>query len=313
MRSKRWTKWILCGAAVAACAGLALALPEALARSWQPGDMPPPGVPRPRRELVTAWVCADVPGASAWLRSRAAAYGKAHPGVTVWLRSVSAGELDSGEAVPPDLLFFSPGAYTGGGARLLCASGYVLVQPGEAAVTPAPRSLFGVSPTPDGSAPPLPQTPAWPEHCWADDGFGAVALRALGAPGADFCPAAEAVRHFRAGEAALLPVARLTAGEEGRLIAAAPVTDLALYGAALAGASETARGFLEELTTPEAQRALADRGLISCLPELRLYGPDRPLLAALEAALARGGALPSGIAPAEKQAMILAAQAAYGK
>ena len=63
--------------------------------------------------------------------------------------------------------------------------------------------------------------------------------------------------------------------------------------------------------TPPGVRALAGHALIAALPGLRLYGADRPLLQALELALADGWLAPAFTWPRDRREMILTAQALY--
>ena len=68
---------------------------------------------------------------------------------------------------------------------------------------------------------------------------------------------------------------------------------------------------LDFLTAEPAQRALSARGLLPALPGLRLYGPDRPMLQALEIALDGGWQAPAFLWPRQRRAAVLAAEAMY--
>lgn len=257
----------------------------------------PPEARLPARRLITVWAASQLPGASGWLRKQAAAYGKQQKNASLWLRVMTEQEMAAAAETPPDAVIWSAGvcvpeALDTADAQALCLSGYVLAQPRpEAAVTPAPRSLFGVSPTPDPARTPAPVLVPWPEVFYADDGFGAQALRAMNAPaGAQLIPRAQLPARFQAGDAALLSASQLQAQPAAYdVVAASPATDLVLYGAAL---TDGARDFLAFLRAQPAQAALADHSLLPVLPGLRLYGPDRPALAALQYALAEGWLAP---------------------
>ncbi|MBQ7455600.1 MAG: hypothetical protein IJS53_04085 [Clostridia bacterium] len=283
-----------------------------LARFIRRGEeaLSPPGTGTAKRTLVTVWIAGDVPGAAAWLRAQAAAYSRKNAGVSVWLRSASEADLallaEQPEAAP-DVLAFAASVpvdtETLRACAPLCMSGYALLaRTEEAAGTPAPKSLFGVTATPDPRHTPAP-TPAadWPESILADDGFGAIALAALGAPSGGELDTADAVlRRFVSGEAraAVLTVQQaqsaLAQGAGWQVIAASPATDLVLYGALTAKASGAAEGFLSYLQGEDARRALSERSLLPARAGMRLYGGDRPLLQALEAALSDGWLAPAG-------------------
>ena len=257
----------------------------------------PPAPDAPERRLITLWAASQLPGGVNWLKKQAAAYGRQQKNAALWLRIMTEQEMAAAAETPPDAVIWSAGvrvpeALGAADAVPLCLSGYVLAQPRpEAAATPAPRSLFGVSPTPDPAQTPVPALVPWPETFWADDGFGALALRAMNAPaGAQLIPRAQLPARFQAGEAALLSVSQLqTQPAAYDVVAAAPATDLVLYGAAI---SQTARDFLDFLRSQPAQTALSAHGLLPVLPGLRLYGPDFPALSALQYALDGGWLAP---------------------
>lgn len=308
--SKRSRKALLCLGALGMTALLAAALP--MLHTKNTGT--PPGVRTARRRLITVWYAGELPGAADWLRERAAAYGRQNPGARVWLRTVSAAALAAELDTPPDLLAFSAEVEAPPGPAMpLCRSGYALLIPDGEAATARPGSLLGVSPTPDPAATPRPAEADWPEPFWAPEGFGALALQEMGAPaGARFAPEAEVLRRFLAGEPALLSIAQARAAQARgvgfRLAAACPATDLALYGMALGPEGEA---LLDFLTAEPAQRALSARGLLPVLPGLRLYGPDRPMLQALEIALDGGWQAPAFLWPRQCRAAVLAAEAMY--
>lgn len=303
-------KAVLCAAALGVTALLIHYFP-ALPVSRRPSDAR-------ERQLITVWLAGDLPGAAKWLKKQASAYEKQRGDTGVWLRTVTEGEMRGMAGTPPDLAVWTAGVRLPddlplGEARPLCLSGYVLARPRkDEAATPAPRSLFGVTPTPDPRVTPLPQTQPWPERFWADDGFGALALRSMSAPaGAEFAPRAQVLAQAQAGDAALLSVSQLAAMPgEYAVIAAAPATDLVLYAALSDGASEAARLFLERLLSPDAQTALAGDHLLPARGGLRLYGPEQPALFALQFALAEGWLAPPDWG-AQQTAQAWTAQALY--
>ena len=314
MKRKKWKKLAGVVAALGASALLALAYPALKAHILSAAPAYPPGKAPARRQLVTVWLAGELPGAADWLRGRAAAYEKAKPGTSVWLRRATERDIAAMDAAPPDLLLFTADtAAPPGGARALCLSGYVLLLPDREAATAAPRSLFGRPPTPDPAAEPPREAPAWPQTFAADDGFGASALTAMDAPaGGYFVSPGETLSRFLNGEAALLSVSQARAAEaQGaryHVLAAAPATNLALYARAHSPAGEDLLAYLDE---GEARLALADHALIPASPGPFLYGPDRPLLAALERALADGWVAPACEWPRIRRETELAAQAIY--
>ena len=283
----------------------------------------PPGVRVAKRQLITVWLAGDLPGAAAWLRRQAAAYSRQQPGVSVWLRTVSQADIEAMADAPPDLLVFTaetpipPDQVRQPVA--LCLSGYALAaRTRQAAVTPAPRSLFGVTPSPIPQSAPTPQVEGWPPAILAEEGFGALALGVIGAPaGAALLSANDVQRRFLTEEdaAALLNArqARVAAaqGVAFRVIAAVPATDLVLYGAPAIRADAAAEAFLQYLMEDTAQRALAEEGLLSARADICLYGADRPFMQALEAALGDGWRAPPFLWAAEKRDILLTAQALY--
>ena len=316
LNGKQWARRAAFILAICATAALALAFPALRRYATEERRDLPPGARAARRRLVTVWVAGDLPGASAWLRGQAAAYSAGHPGVSVWLRAVSAQDLEHMADAPPDLMIFTADLQVPTGAAVpLCASGYALLVPDQAAATPAPRSLFGVSPTPDPAATPPPAGTAWPARFLMDDGFGALALASMSAPpGGEAVSSGAALTRFLAGEPALLTLAQARAaqakGAAFRVAAAAAATDLVLYGM-VCGENETAADLLACLASAPAQQALAAQGLIPALPGLRLYGPDQPAAQAVEYALADGWRAPAFQWAEQREAACRAAKAMY--
>ena len=324
MGKKRLWTCLLALAVSAALAGLYPAL-----RGYVTGEESalPPGAAHVRRQLVTVWLAGDLPGAGEWLRRRAAAYGRVQPGVSVWVRAVGSADLSAlaaGGEGAPDLIAFTPEAAVLPESvtewAALCLSGYVLaVRTAEAAATPPPRSLFGVTPSPDPARTPSPAgEPVWPGQMLADDGFGALALSAMGAPtGAELDSASNVLRRFLAGEtegAVLTAAQARAAGAQGvgcRVAAASPATDLVLYGGLTPGAGEAASGFWRYLQGEESRRALAEGGLLPPGGGPRLYGEGEPALSALEGALAEGVLAPPFRWAAERRDALATAQALY--
>lgn len=309
MREKRA---LLCAAALAVTVLLILKFPDLPVSRQEDGAA--------QRRLITVWLAKGLPGTSAWAREQAAVFDRNRKAAGVWLRTVTEGEMAALADAPPDVILWAAGtrlpeALSLEEARPLCLSGYVLAQPlAEAPITPAPRSLFGVSPTPDPAQTPAPAVLAWPETFWADEGFGALALRSLGNPeGARFAPADQLPGHMRKGAAALISLAQARRLEIGyQVVAAAPATDLVLYAALTPGASPEARQFVEHLLSPAAQTALANQGLLPALSGLRLYGPEAPAACALQFALAEGWLAPPDWAE-EQTLQTWTAQALYGQ
>ena len=281
-----------------------------------------------QRKLVTVWIKGDALGASAWIRSQAADYQKKHAGVNIWVRSVSQADVNLlssqfAEAAP-DLFVFMAGerllpawlqetdklplagerAQSGQmeGRQLavpLCMAGYVLVRQTEkAAVTPVPKSLFGVTPTPDVrrriEVSPVPRE-LWPEDIWADDRMGAALLALIKAPaGAKTAGSTDVQAAFLQGkaQAALLTTLQARAaqaqGKGMEVLASPPASDLLMFGAVMQDADGAAADFLRHLLKEEAQTALRERGLFSVRQDVRLYGADTPVLQAAEEALKNG-------------------------
>lgn len=287
----------------------------------------PPGVNAARRQLLTVWLAGDCFNAAPWVRAQAAAYAKNHKGVRVWIRTAAREDLQAlceNMDGAPDLILFAPGldipadclhalsadglcaAYRAAGqaqgrqlAVPLCLDAYALVCPArEAAVTPAPTSLFGAAPTPDAHA--LPQATALPRESWpkrliADDAFGAVAMDRLGVSGSiAWLPAAQVPAALLSGQAegALLTLTQarqcLTAGQGLQLLAAADITDRVVFGAIPQSAQPAAEGLLDFLLSASAQQALTARGLLPAREGITLYGADQPILLAAQQALREG-------------------------
>lgn len=340
-------KAAICALALAATVLLGLLWPALSAYVQWEENISPPGVQVEKRRLVTVWVAQDTAGCAAWVLSQAAAYQKENAGVNVWVRRVSDAELAQLETdfehTAPDVLVFSAGteilpewltemdasmltracARAGqyGGRQLcapVCMAGYVLVK--QAAVsdaTPAPTSLFGVSPSPVRAAvTPGLQEEALLESVWLDDGFGAVALGLLTAPGeTHFLPPDALLTAFLGGEvsAALLTTRQVRAlyarGRGCSAVSAAGATDLVVYAGATRRAGEAGRGFVQYLLEEKAQCALDAQGLLPARAGLTLYGASAPALQLCQEAL-REGWLPSAFTwPWEKEDMARSAQA----
>ena len=346
MGGKKGRRALICIAALGTTALLGLALPRLAAHIAAPGDPNPPGVRTPSRQLITVWIAGELPGASLWLRRQAAAFSRAEAGVSVWLRAVSRGEMEQmGEAAPDAVIFSAdvrlpaealqpcPGAEAVGEQRArrgqwggeqlavpLCMSGYVLAErDGEQAARPTPRSLFGVTPTAaPRPAPALRREAPWPLSIAADNGFGALALCAMGAPAGARILEKQAMMGAFAQEAkgaALLSLGQArTAENQGtgyRVFAAAPATDLVLYASLAKGAQEAAGGFVRWLLSREAQAALGEQGLLPARQELWLYGEEQPAPYALEAALREGWLAPAFLWAEEGADTLATAQALY--
>lgn len=341
MKGKQKLRAFVCVCALGITGLLASLAPRLLHFSLSGISNMPPGARVAQRQLVTVWICGDLPGASAWVQKQAAAYGKRMPGVSVWLRTVTAGELDSLADTLPDVLLFtadapadpdllqeleensalSPeraarGRWAGAQRAVpLCLSGYAAVERTPQRVTEAPRSLFGVPPTAEPQPRSAPEPVRWPERLLADDHFGALALAALDAPfGASLSARADAEFLSDENAAALLSIrqAQTAAQTVGlRVITAAPATDLVLYGGVTGRSGEAAAGFLDFLLSESAQQALAACSLIPARQGLRLYGGDHPLLSALENALAEGWLAPAFSWAETGKEILLTAQALY--
>ena len=104
MKGKQKLRAFVCVCALGITGLLASLAPRLLHFSLSGISNMPPGARVAQRQLVTVWICGDLPGASAWVQKQAAAYGKRMPGVSVWLRTVTAGELDSLADTLPDVL-----------------------------------------------------------------------------------------------------------------------------------------------------------------------------------------------------------------
>ncbi len=309
----------------------------------------PPGIRREARELINVWVLGDTLGMSPWLRAQCAAFSRAQKGVSVWVRSVSKADMAlwaedrsagpdvivfaAGERVDPDLLTESTSAaalseaYAAAGrldgrqlAVPLCLSGYALLErTGEAAQTPPPRSLFGVTATP----PPAPEaTPpraaAWPSAFYAGNGFGALALASMDAPtGAVFLDEAAVLSRFMAEEnaCALLTVAQARqCGAQGtgfQVLSAAAASDLVVFAARGSQSSETSEALLSELLSEAAQQALSAHHLLPARKGVILYGGNQPMLYALSASLRDGWLANAFFWPDEGADTLLTAQALY--
>lgn len=309
--------WALC-----ACLALLWFFPSVL-RGTNTED----ALPRAQRQLVTVWICGDTLNASSWVKGCASAYQKAHEGVNVWVRTVSQADMALLEAdyahAAPDLLLFMAGEeiapeWVQGEIAPLCMAGYALVQKSQSAATVAPTSLFGVTPTPEQSpSATIAPRESWPQRMAADDQLGSRMLLEIGAPrGAQLLPAEQVSEALLQGpaQAALLStvqIRKLIASGQGLdLLCAAPGSDLVLFGTALQGSSSQAGDFLSFLQQKESQQKLSDKGLFSPCGAV-LYGADKPILQAVEAAL-RGGWLPDPLLwPLEKGEYIQSGQLLY--
>ena len=179
---------------------------------------PIPGLTGSDRTLLRIWLMGSPGGGQSWLTQQLHAWEKQHPGVTTYLRTVSPEEVQSSEAVLPDVLLYMPGDITEPGSLLqpltcpdglreellrcgrwrgeqlglpLCWGAWVLavdsaLEPGTA-LTPAPTTLLGkpaatASPT---AAPGYPLTAAAGAECPLQSPGGAAlfALQLLLPPG----------------------------------------------------------------------------------------------------------------------------------
>lgn len=349
MHQKPRPRLLLCLACILFTALLGLAFPFLRGYIAAAPEQTPPGVRKGTRTLLSVWVLGDTLGASPWLRAQCAAFSKAHSGVSVWVRSVSQADMAlwtqepsagpdvivfaAGERVSPALLAETAagdalsGAYAAAGqldgrqlAVPLCLSGYALLErTGEAAQTPAPRSLFGVTASPPPAPSAAPQTHiAWPDAFYAGEGFGALALSSMNAPaGAVFLDSAALLSRFMAEEnaAALLAVSQArqcaAQGTGYRVLAAASASDLVLFAARSRESGAPADALLHFLLTGQAQQSLGDRFLLPARNGVTLYGSSQPMLQALSAAL-RDGWLPHAFFwPDEQKDAVLTAQALY--
>ena len=303
------------------------------------------------RQLITVWIRSDTLSPSSWLRAQAAAYQKAHPGVNIWLRTVTSADMQllsqNFDEAAPDILLFSAGESIsptwfedldslpalGSKAKSglhdqrqlaapLCMAGYALVQQTQdAPVTPAPTSLFGVTPTPQPSTTAAPVTrESWPATLAADDQLGAGLLSLIQAPiGARLMDSQSLQTAFLRGDVpcALLNTMQARAlqaqGKGMTLLCAAPATDLVLFGGVMQQSQPAAKNFLSYLICEPAQQALGSHGLFSVRKDIHLYGANTPILQAVESALADGW-LPNAFSwPDLRDSTILTAQALYTK
>ena len=306
----------------------------------------PPAAPQAQRQLLTVWLRAgDIPAAS-WLRERAAAFQKTHQGISIWLRIVSPEDLALLETTAPDLVFFAAGEsispaflspltpvpYLGKHAKSgiyettllaapVCLSGYALVmQTQEAAQTPAPTSIFGVTLAPDVSASvatPLPGN-LWPHDITADNALGAGLLSLINAPSGAQLLEKNAVQNAflqDKTQAALLTLQQARAvqaqGKGLQLLSSPPATDLVLFGSITHSASPAAQNFLSYLLSEESQRALHKYNLFPTRQGIHLYGSNTPIAQAIEHVL-QAGWLPNAFSwPTLQESTILTAQALY--
>jgi len=72
----------------------------------------PPGKARPEARLLRVWIISDTLGASGWVTQQAAAFEKTNQGVRVHVRIAMPQDVLSEGAVLPDILLFTPGAFS---------------------------------------------------------------------------------------------------------------------------------------------------------------------------------------------------------
>lgn len=313
-------KWLAFWLATGVCVAMLWHFPAL----WQKEAADTPR--RAQRQLITVWMYGDPLNAAPWVRQQAAAYQKAHAGVNIWVRMVTAADLEALRAddlqAAPDVLLFMADAEVSPDwvqrAAPLCMAGYVLVTHAKADATLAPTSIFGVTPAPAGeaAATPVPRE-NWPQSLAADDQLGAFLLQRMDAPGgAQLMGAAQVLEAFlrHETEAALLSTLQIRALAAQQvtveLLCAAPGSDLVLFGALMQEAEPAADDVLRHFLSEDAQRALAERGLIST-QGVRLYGAGTPVLQAVEAALYAGWRPEPFLWPQEKVEKVHLGQLLY--
>lgn len=100
-------RWLLCFGALAAT-GLAIWLCVHL----QPVQEHLPGADAVQRRLLRIWLVSSPGGGESWLRTCLRTWEKQNPGVMTFLRTVTADEVTREDAVLPDLVLYTPGAFT---------------------------------------------------------------------------------------------------------------------------------------------------------------------------------------------------------
>ena len=283
-------------------------------------------LPRAQRELMTVWLCGDTLGADGWVREQAAAFQKENRHISVWVRQVTQEDLmllqEDYHQTAPDVLIFGADVQLNAEYVLqvqpLGMAGYALVKRSQTQITPAPTSLFGVTPVPEeSSAATVPPRELWPEKIAADDGLGAYFLQMLSAPhGAQLMDKTQLVQYFQQEEeaAALLSTRQIkTLSAQGvgvEVLQAVPGSDLVFFGAVMQKSTDAAEKFLQQLLTEKAQCGLSACGLFSA-QGYRLYGAGTPVMQAVETALI-GGWIPDPLLwPGEREMLLHAAQAMY--
>ena len=255
---------------------LALVLTAAVI-AWLAREGRPRERPREEPALLRVWLLETDPAVASWLRGLAPGYEK-ETKQRVYLRAATAEEAAAaraGEGIRPDLVL-QPGEDAPVALR-----GYALIlrDDARAAATPAPTSaLFFPPPVPSGPSPA-------PAPTAAPNAFSAVL-----APEEMMHALPGTVRSENpAGDLALgkAQAALLTAGQAERAsfgYQAYPVPGAAggrgISAQAFSPAGEAFRAYLAR---EDSQRALRRAGLYS--PVLRLYGPEDPLRALIEASL----------------------------
>jgi len=283
-------------------------------------------LPRAQRELMTVWLCGDTLGADGWVRKQAAEFQKENKHISVWVRQVTHEDLmllqEDYHQTAPDVLIFGADVQSDAEyvlqVQTLGMAGYALVMRSQTQTTPAPTSLFGVTPVPEeNSAATAPPRELWPEKIAADDGLGAYFLQMISAPhGAQLMDKAQLLQYFQQEEeaAALLSTRQIKAlsaqGVGVEVLQAVPGSDLVFFGAVMQESIDAAEKFLQHLLTEKAQRGLADCGLFSA-QGYRLYGTGAPVMQAVEAALQDGWIPDPLLWPKERETLLHAAQAMY--
>ena len=283
-------------------------------------------LPRAQRELLTVWLYGDTLGADGWVRDQAAEFQKKNGNISVWVRQVTHEDLmllrEDYRQTAPDVLIFGADAQIDAAwvrqVQPLGMAGYALVRRSQTQITPAPTSLFGVTPVPEASAAATaPPQESWPGKIVADDGLGAYYLQMICAPGgAQLLKKTQLLQYFQQEEeaAALLStrqIRSLFAQKIGvEVLQAVPGSDLVIFGAVMQESIDAAEDFLRQLLTKKAQRGLAECGLFSA-QGYRLYGAGTPVMQAVETALTDGW-IPDALRwPEERKTLLHAAQAMY--
>ncbi len=68
-----------------------------------------PGLMGKERTLLRIWVIDAPGGGQAWLKTQLRQFEKQHPGVSTYLRNVSPEDLNNPDALPPDVVLYTPG------------------------------------------------------------------------------------------------------------------------------------------------------------------------------------------------------------